>query len=533
MRKIRRRLGVVATLALVLVTFTACSAPPSAGYSSSSGSSAPAAPAAKSGSDPAPAPTTAPVQDNSSPSQPLQAPLTAGVIDDNSSYADYLAYAANRNVVHYALPMNLTARRFVKVVDSKGQPIADASVSLLDGSRPVFSGRTTSDGRMAFFSHTVDDAQTQSLTVNVSRDGASASGHLDLGQSDNDTTPITLTSSSAVNSLDIAFLLDSTGSMDDEIDRIKATISTISQRISRLPGAPTLRLGLVTYRDRGDDYVTKSWDFTPDVATFAANLNNIEAGGGGDTPEDFNAGLSDTLTRLSWSAEQQHALRLVFLVTDAAPHTDYGDETQYDTLLKQAVGMGIKIFPIGASGLDDDGEYAYRQVAAYTLAKFVFLTYANGSSGASGMATNLSVSQYSTANLDDLIVNLVAAEVANQQRNFSQQPAQATTYQSSAPSGPSAKGGDPSGIAAAILFIMIILRGILAGSLTALLLLLIAALIRRFLRSRPNVKQLDPSPYDDESGLTTPLRGRSLIPTSDHWNTALPTAPTERGRAKR
>ena len=49
-----------------------------------------------------------------------------------------------------------------------------------------------------------------------------------------------------------------------------------------------------------------------------------------------------------------------------------------------------------------------------TQGQFVFLTYANGVSGAPGLSTDMHVSNFTVQNLDSLIVNLVAGEVANQ-----------------------------------------------------------------------------------------------------------------------
>ena len=86
----------------------------------------------------------------------------------------------------------------------------------------------------------------------------------------------------------------------------------------------------------------------------------------------------------------------------------------YHAAATRPCGAGIKIFPIGASGLDDQGEYIFRQFAEVTQGQFVFLTYANGVSGAPGLATDKHVSDFTVDQLDSLVVNLVAGEIANQ-----------------------------------------------------------------------------------------------------------------------
>ncbi len=75
--------------------------------------------------------------------------------------------------------------------------------------------------------------------------------------------------------LDVLFLLDATGSMGDEIAQIQNTLASIAERVDRIEPRPELRFGLVAYRDRGDEYVTRVYDFTPDVALFQQLLASV------------------------------------------------------------------------------------------------------------------------------------------------------------------------------------------------------------------------------------------------------------------
>ena len=378
-----------------------------------------------SGGDPAPAPPNPsdnPAQGgNNQPSQD-QNPLLASQVDDNAAYATFLSY-----VNSYSGPRNfapdLSERYFVQVLNSQQRPVADATVDISSNGQALFSASTGSDGRVVFFPRVVQGAgNAQKFDISVHRDQASAQTSLVRG-SGNDTASVTLAVApdSAVN-LDVVFLIDSTGSMGDEIDKIKSSVHSIAERISQLPSAPHLRLALVTYRDRGADneYVTRKWDFTTDVNTFANELDTLVAYNGGDYPEDINAGLLDTINLPGWSQSNSHNLRLVFLVGDAPPHLDYPDEQQYPTLSQMAASKGIKVFPIAASGLDDSGEFIFRNIAAMTLGKFVFLTYAPAPNGAPGNGgnpgdtTQMHVANYQTNNFDDVVVSLVSQEVANQ-----------------------------------------------------------------------------------------------------------------------
>jgi hypothetical protein len=182
----------------------------------------------------------------------------------------------------------------------------------------------------------------------------------------------------------------------------------VSERIAALPGDPDLRLGMTLYRDRSDLFVTRTFDFTSSVDVFKAALADVRADGGGDTPEDLNAGLHQAMTAPSWRGDD--TVKLVFLIADAPPHLDYQDGPDYAADVRAAARRGIKIMPIASSGLDDQGEYVFRQLAQITMGRFTFLTY--GADGVSpGDQTDHHVSDYAVLALDDLVVRLVADEL--------------------------------------------------------------------------------------------------------------------------
>ena len=75
-----------------------------------------------------------------------------------------------------------------------------------------------------------------------------------------------------------------------------------------------------------------------------------------------------------------------------------------------AAERGITIHPIASSGLDDQGEYVFRQLAQTTGGRFVFLTY--GADGEPGDGTTHDVDDYSVLSLDDLVVRIVEDTLA-------------------------------------------------------------------------------------------------------------------------
>jgi hypothetical protein len=102
---------------------------------------------------------------------------------------------------------------------------------------------------------------------------------------------------------------------------------------------------------------------------------------------------------------------LALLVGDAAPHLDYPDDADYAIEVLEAAKRGIKIEPIASSGLDDQGEFVFRQLAQLTGGRFSFLTYGAAGAPEPGDATTHHVDDYSVLSLDDLVVRLVSEEL--------------------------------------------------------------------------------------------------------------------------
>jgi hypothetical protein len=142
--------------------------------------------------------------------------------------------------------------------------------------------------------------------------------------------------------VEVAFVLDSTGSMGGLIEGAKQKIWSIANSIIVEKPTPEVRIGLVTYRDRGDEYVTKTFDLTEDIDAVYKNLKSFVADGGGDDPESVNEGLHVAVTGLSWSKDPD-VLKMMFLVGDYPPHMDYPDDVKYPVTCREAVTRGIRI----------------------------------------------------------------------------------------------------------------------------------------------------------------------------------------------
>jgi len=212
--------------------------------------------------------------------------------------------------------------------------------------------------------------------------------------------------------IDLVFQIDTTGSMRDEIRAVQATLQSVAKRIDSMDPRPTVRWGLVLYGDRGDTYVVRRYNFTPDVNELHDWVLNMAMTGGGDTPESALEALHASVNEMAWDSGD--AIRLVFLIADARPHLDYSRPYTYVDKMKEAVAKGIKIIPTAASGLDKTGEYIFRQWAQGTMGKFLYITYGAGGAGGKAGTSEHEVKQPKKKNnLDDLIVKAVADELAN------------------------------------------------------------------------------------------------------------------------
>ena len=161
--------------------------------------------------------------------------------------------------------------------------------------------------------------------------------------------------------VEVAFVLDTTGSMGGLIEGAKRRIWSIARRISEGQPRPALRIGLVAYRDRGDQYVTQVHDFTGDMDALYARLMSFQAEGGGDTPEHVSAALTDAVDKLSWS--QARGLKVIFLVGDAPPHVDYQDGYDYRLAVGEARRRGVAVETIQCGGDPQTAQY-WQEIAA-------------------------------------------------------------------------------------------------------------------------------------------------------------------------
>jgi len=143
--------------------------------------------------------------------------------------------------------------------------------------------------------------------------------------------------------LEMVFVLDTTGSMGGLLEGAKQRIWGIVNEVMQSQSHPAVKIGLVAYRDRGDRYVTQVLPITEDLDKVYTTLMEYEAAGGGDAPEDVRRALADGVQKAGWSRSTSRLAQVMFLVGDAPPHNDYEDEEDVLVTAGKAMEQGIVV----------------------------------------------------------------------------------------------------------------------------------------------------------------------------------------------
>lgn len=168
--------------------------------------------------------------------------------------------------------------------------------------------------------------------------------------------------------IDVVFALDTTGSMSGMINAAREKIWSIASSMAAAQVAPTIRVGLVAYRDRGDQYVTRTFDLTEDLDSMYTTLMQFRAAGGGDGPESVNQALHEAVTTMSWSPDP-NAYKVVFLVGDAPGHSRYQDDVPFAESVRLARARGITVNTI-LCGNDGKARLQWQQIAGLSQGQY-------------------------------------------------------------------------------------------------------------------------------------------------------------------
>ena len=324
--------------------------------------------------------------------------LTAGQWNDHENWG-FFSNLVNTGLVQFpSFGIDPTQRIAVTVTDNNGTPLPNAEVFLNSDTETIWKAVTDKHGNAYVFE--MNGKTGANLTVTQGE--ASETVEIqpasvdEQGNALTDTRAYTIrldTGVSLYHDTQIMFIVDTTGSMGDEMLYLQSDFSAIAEEA----GDENTTYSVNFYKDEGDEYVTNCSGFTGDISAIKSKLNSEYASGGGDEPEAVYEVLKETIFAPDWKEE---SVKIAFLIYDAPPH----DETEFEAIISEASAKGIHIIPVVSSNGSRETELFGRALAICTNGEYVFLT---DDSGIGGSHLEPIIGDYTVEPLHDIIVRII------------------------------------------------------------------------------------------------------------------------------
>ncbi|MBQ3792046.1 MAG: VWA domain-containing protein [Clostridia bacterium] len=326
--------------------------------------------------------------------------LTAGEWRDIANLAEWFKLIRENSWYPYAENRSLFSNKAVKITVKDGENVCfNVKVVLKDNAGTVLaSGRTDINGEAyLFYGITKDAASSEPATVTVNEKDFALNGEKEIEVEARN-------AGLSLSQIDIMYMIDTTGSMGDELRYIQEELKDMTERVAKYDESVSIRVSVNFYRDEGDDYIVKYYDFRTDIEECLAQISQENAEGGGDWPEAVHTALDNAVSGHQW---REDALKLCFFVLDAPPHTEselQGVNKSVTDSLTNAQELGIRIIPVSCSGGDQETEYILRSFAAITGGTFIFLT---DDSGIGLPHEEVTVGDYDVETLNECMIRVV------------------------------------------------------------------------------------------------------------------------------
>lgn len=339
--------------------------------------------------------------------------LTAGRWNDNANWGFFRNLASTGKIAFPAYGLDPVSRSAVTVKNESGAAVEGLKVEAVysDDNSAIWSGVSNKEGTAYLFLPTSADrtwkVRIYDAAGNVVYTGAedyALPGKTEDGVPDSQSrtsaypeeVALTVdTESKNYTNTQVMFILDTTGSMGDELTYLQADFGKIMERVT----APGVSYSWNFYRDEGDEYVTRTNGFETDVNVLKKLLYNESARGGGDTPEAVAEILTETMNSTEWKADSK---KIAFLIFDAPPHDEKAAVVA--AAVAKAAEQGIRVVPIVASNADRETELFGRALAIMTDGEYVFLT---DDSGVGDSHLEPIIGDYEVQKLGDIIVDII------------------------------------------------------------------------------------------------------------------------------
>ena len=334
--------------------------------------------------------------------QPQGGLVTAGEWNDLDNWAFYQKTLMKEPFKGFPDDWQMyTNHRIAVAITAKNKPAANATVTLFRNDNPIWTTKTDNLGRAELWVGAFQkekELNTALLRLKVNEQWVSTAT---ISETQVNRIALDEALPSPTNLVQIAFMVDATGSMGDELEFLKMDLKKVINEVQKTNTQLKISTATVFYRDEGDEYVVKHSPFTEDINQTTEFISQQRADGGGDFPEAVDKALVQ-LNQLQWQPEAR--TRIAFLVLDAPPHNKPAVINSIKNSVKTAAASGIKLIPVVASGIDKTTEFLMRFIAMYTNGTYVFIT---DHSGIGNKHLEPSVGEYQVEKLSDLMVRLI------------------------------------------------------------------------------------------------------------------------------
>lgn len=325
--------------------------------------------------------------------------LTAGEWKDLENIDFWVKVLNNNDWYKMMEKRGLFANKIVpvKVVDGNGTPCFNVPVSLTNSDGKVIYSAVSDVNGMAYLLYDLDNKKETAGRIVI--------GGVQYDIAAQGQTVVNLASAGvSATKLDLLFMIDTTGSMGDELSYLQAELRDVIRKVAEAGQVFAINLSVNFYRDTGDEYVVRSFEFTSDIDKAISQLSEQSPNGGGDYAEAVHLALDDIVNNHQW---RDGAVKLCFMVLDAPPHTDReikGIDDRMQTTVMTMAERGIRFIPLASSGVDTETEFLLRSWAVMTGGTYTFLT---NHSGIGNSHLEPTIGEYEVEKLNDLLVRVI------------------------------------------------------------------------------------------------------------------------------
>ena len=330
--------------------------------------------------------------------------LTAGEVNDFSKW-NYWKDIAVPSLDQYKNIWKFFADRRVSVqlVNKDRKPVVGERIKLLDDKKNVIWEAVSDNlGNAELWINPMTNENSDSQKYYLS-DAAGQILNNDVTEFKNGQNLIVMNKSCLEKRiLDLAFVVDATGSMGDEISYLQSELLDVLRKVEISLKNTEVRYGSVFYRDKGDEYITRKFEFSDKAENLIEFIKQQKAAGGGDTPEAVVEAMQVSIDELKWSST--NSTKIMFLILDAPPHQSEENVRKLYNKIKDAAKKGITIIPLAASDTNKETEYLMRNFALLTNGTYTFLT---NDSGIGNNHIKPTIDSYEVEKLNDLLLRLI------------------------------------------------------------------------------------------------------------------------------